>query len=434
MGIGIIVGHSNMDIDCFGSLVLARHIYPEYIPIVSSRIHPVAKNLYNIYKDHLNFVKIKEIDRTNIDHIVILDTRNMNRVKEYFSSIPEFNGKVTIYDHHSNEECDIPEAELISFDTGANTSLLCKQIREKNISLSEEEATIALAGVYADTGNFTHDNVMIEDFISAKFLLDNGANIKVVNKLLSKLKEEYQVSLFHNLLNSIEFITVNGHALCLSYMELDGQMGGLNAVVEQVFEVEDTEGMISVFYLKEEKSHLIIARSKKDSIDMSYILSYFGGGGHVQAASALIKKSADYPIYEHVKAVLKRRTNPAMTTKMIMKPVNCAKESWSLLDTSLQLEKDNTSGVPVLSDDGSLVGMITLRDIMKGRKHNQMHAPIKAYMTRNIITADTATTMREVESIFYRNDIGHLPILDGETLVGLVTRQDYVSYLHQEKS
>ena len=167
---------------------------------------------------------------------------------------------------------------------------------------------------------------------------------------------------------------------------------------------------------------------------MSYILSYFGGGGHIQAASALIKKSAEYPIYEHVKAVVKRRTNPAITTKTIMHPVSCAEESWSLLQTSLHLENDNSSGVPVLNKGGDLVGMITLRDIMKGRKHNQMHAPVKAYMTRRLITADTSTTMRELEHIFYRNDIGHLPILDGNKLVGLVTRQDYVTYLHQEQN
>ncbi len=39
----IIIGHSNMDLDCIASIVLAGKLYPGYKKVRSRLIHPVAK-------------------------------------------------------------------------------------------------------------------------------------------------------------------------------------------------------------------------------------------------------------------------------------------------------------------------------------------------------------------------------------------------------
>ena len=36
----IIVGHSNMDLDCIGSIVLAKYLFTDYMPVKSRLIHP----------------------------------------------------------------------------------------------------------------------------------------------------------------------------------------------------------------------------------------------------------------------------------------------------------------------------------------------------------------------------------------------------------
>ena len=51
----IIVGHTNLDLDCIGSMVLARYIYPDHKPVLSRLVHPSARNLYNLYHYHLDF-------------------------------------------------------------------------------------------------------------------------------------------------------------------------------------------------------------------------------------------------------------------------------------------------------------------------------------------------------------------------------------------
>jgi tRNA nucleotidyltransferase (CCA-adding enzyme) len=103
-------------------------------------------------------------------------------------------------------------------------------------------------------------------------------------------------------------------------------------------------------------------------------------------------------------------------------------ERTSLLDASLALEAADLTGVPVLNDGGELTGYINLWDIMKGRRAGQMKAPVSAYMSKPAIFADGSITMHEVERIFYKHHIGHLPIMENQKIVGIVTRGDYLEY------
>ena len=103
-------------------------------------------------------------------------------------------------------------------------------------------------------------------------------------------------------------------------------------------------------------------------------------------------------------------------------------ETMSLLEASLVLEKTEITGARVLGAAGDLVGFISLRDIMKGRKANNMKLMVKAYMSRPAISAGATLTMREIEKIFFKHHIGHLPIVEDGRLLGIVTRRDYLEY------
>jgi tRNA nucleotidyltransferase (CCA-adding enzyme) len=165
-----------------------------------------------------------------------------------------------------------------------------------------------------------------------------------VRKLLGKLQEEHQVSLFHELLNSLEFRQIHGFSIITSYMKLSGQMAGLAAVIERVFEVEDADAYIAVFELEKENAHLLISRASNKRIDLNLIMNSFGGAGHPQAASALIKNSGGFPIYQHVFHVLNQRLNHALTGFELMRPATTVPESWSLMEAAIHLEETNNSG------------------------------------------------------------------------------------------
>ena len=430
----IIIGHSNMDLDCIASIVLAGKLYPDYKKVRSRLIHPVAKNLYNLMKKQIDFLNLKDVINEDIENIVVVDTRSMQRIKEFEPLISKATGDIIVYDHHPSDSHDIPCKELNYSKCGANATYIGNLIKEKNITVTADEATIGLTGIYADTGNFTHENITSLDFTVADFFLNSGASVKLVKYFLENLKEEYQISLLHEILNRITYRDLNGQQIVLSYVELDDQISGLASVVEKVFDIENPEAYFALFYLKKRNTTLIIARSRKDSIKLNELLAGFNGGGHEKAASAKVKGGTGEEVYNELLDVLRSKLENARTASELMtKDVHCIDENFSMMEASVYLENLNCTGAPVIDSNKNLTGILTLRDIMKARKSDQMHSPVKGYMTRNVITAEKNTTLSKIEKILYKNSIGHLPVMDENHIAGIITRTDFLKFLYGEK-
>lgn len=429
----IIIGHNNTDIDCLGSIVLAKYIYPDSIILKNRLINPSAKRVYNLYNHYFNFVNLKEINIKNVDKIIIVDTRKIERIKDFKNLILSFKGNIDIWDHHTKEKATIPYTNLYSMQTGANTTLIGLELIKRNIKITKEDATIALAGIYADTGNFSHPSTTREDFYVASYLLQNDASINIISKFNTAFQNIIQKSLFHKILNNLSYKIFNGHFIIISYYALEKQNGGLANIVEKIHEIENPDATFAIFYFKKENNTLIIARSQKDTIDLQKIMKEFGGGGHTQAASAYIKKTSGIKVRKKLEEILENKILPAITAKDIMvKNPDCIQKNWSLKKASIFLEKINHTGAPVLDEKGELAGFLTLRDIMKGRKVNQMNAPVSAYMRKKVVTASPNITIRTIEKIFYLNNIGHIPIIENNKVVGIITRSDLIKYFEKK--
>lgn len=429
----IIFGHTNMDLDCFGSIALVKYLYPDYQPVQSSLIHPAARNLYNLYQNRFDFISPKDLENETIEKIVVVDTRSRNRVKEYFKHIKNFDGDIEVYDHHPADSDDIEGATVHSGAYGSNTTFIGLKLMEKGIAIDPEDATIALTGVFADTGSFQHENITSADLEVAAYLVKQKASLKLVKKFLETLSDRHQISLFHNVLNRLTHKNINGNSIILSYLELESQVGGIAEVIEKIFEIEKADAIFCVFHFNHNDDTLIVARSAKDSIQLDEILGDFGGGGHKKAASALVKEKSGMMVFAELEDYLKKSLQPALIAEDIMiTDVHVIRDNVSLMDASLMLEQVNHTGAPVLNPQGKLVGFLTLRDIMKGRKNNQMHASVKGFMSTKLVTATRDVTLREIEELLFRNNIGHLPIVQGQSLVGIVTRSDYLKVMSDE--
>jgi len=431
---GVIVGHSNMDLDCFGSIALARHLFPGYTALQSRHVHPVARNLATMYRNHLQLVPTKDFKGRKVEHLVVLDTRSMDRVKEYLELFDGPPGRIDVYDHHPADSRDIPGATFHESTLGSNSTFLGTLLMERDLRITPDDATIALTGIYADTGNFTHGNVSPDDFRVASYLLAAGASIQLVKTFLSPLRERPQITMFHEVLGDLVHRDIRGHSILLSYTELDGPHQGLSPVVEKIFEVENPDAYFAVFFFKHNDSAVIICRNQKDTIEVDRVMGAFGGGGHKKAASATLKQVKGQEVYRTLLEFLESSLRPAVTAQDIMTPeVQVLPESATLLEAALFLEETNHTGFPVVDDAGTLVGFMTLRDIMKGRRAGQMHAPVKGYMTRKVIHAARTTTFREMEDLLLTHNIGHLPVLDGGKIVGIVSRTDYLAFRREER-
>jgi tRNA nucleotidyltransferase (CCA-adding enzyme) len=423
-----------MDFDCLGSLILAKKLFPDHVLVRSRIIHPMAYGVYNLYKEYFNFIDPKDLEKEKIEHIIIVDTSSAERVKEYFKYMRNQEPRITIYDHHPNEECNIPGAENAGKNWGANTSYLAKLAMEQGITLTSEEATIALTGIYADTGRLIYENVCRGDLEAAAWLLDMGGSLRLVKSFLETIREDDQLLVLNQLLLMVEKKLIHGHEILLSYLELDENIPGLAPVVEKIMEIENPDAYFAVFFVRKTKTILVITRSQKQRINLHALLRDYGGGGHQLAASLMLRGQEGPLFYEEFLNHLEKSLVPATCAKDVMTTdVFTIHENSSVMDASIYMEKVNHTGLPVLDNQGKISGFIGLRDIMKARRVSQMHAPVSAYMSKNIISSHPAVTMREVERVFFKNHIGHLPIIENDTLIGIVTRWDFLEYKSRRK-
>jgi tRNA nucleotidyltransferase (CCA-adding enzyme) len=419
-----------MDFDCLGSLILVKKLFPDYKLVKSNRIHPAAQNMYDFYVNFFDFLEPKDISGKEIEQIIIVDTCMSSRVSEIFAYIKNPQPSIKIFDHHPTQACDIPGAEIIGGRFGATTSLLGKLAMQKGVSLAAEEATIALTAIYGDTGRLLYESVSPEDYEVSAWLLNMGASLTLVRSFLETVKEDGQIAVFNQLRPALH--TIQGNIVLISYIELVENVSGLAAVVEKIMENQNPDAYFAIFSILNENTVLIIARSQKKTIDLDALLSVYGGGGHSMAASAKIPGLGGLKFLDDFSAYLEKSLKPAIGAMEIMtKNVFTIHETTTLMDASMFLERVDLTAVPVVNWKGDVTGFISLRDIMKGRKQKKMHKPVKAFMSRPVISIGSKASMREIERIFYKHKISRLPVLEDEKLLGIVTRWDYLQFQNQ---
>jgi IMP dehydrogenase len=107
---------------------------------------------------------------------------------------------------------------------------------------------------------------------------------------------------------------------------------------------------------------------------------------------------------------------------MIIDPVTL-KDNSTLGDAQRIMKEFKIGGIPVIDNDGKLVGILTNRDL---RFQKQTARPVREIMTKdNLITAKEGISMEEAESILQEYKIEKLPIIDKNgKLIGLITYKD----------
>jgi CBS domain-containing protein/anti-sigma regulatory factor (Ser/Thr protein kinase) len=82
------------------------------------------------------------------------------------------------------------------------------------------------------------------------------------------------------------------------------------------------------------------------------------------------------------------------------------------------------SGVPVL-EEGRLVGIISLEDIVRALTKNDLSATTSQYMTRKVVTVASYEPVVQAIRTFTEEQLGRLPVVDEEgKLVGMITKGD----------
>ena len=86
---------------------------------------------------------------------------------------------------------------------------------------------------------------------------------------------------------------------------------------------------------------------------------------------------------------------------------------------------DQQTGSLLVTDGDELLGIVTERDVLKAVATNTpLDTPISELMSKDLITVDPGTSLREAARIMTEKWIRHLPVLEGGKLVGVVSQRD----------
>lgn len=103
----------------------------------------------------------------------------------------------------------------------------------------------------------------------------------------------------------------------------------------------------------------------------------------------------------------------------------------SLFDAAKQMAECNIGALLVM-DRGSLVGIITERDIVKNAANDKKlnkDVKIKDVMSTNLLVVKPGDDLDYVMAIMIQNNIRHTPVIEESGLVGLLSMRDVVRVL-----
>ena len=91
-------------------------------------------------------------------------------------------------------------------------------------------------------------------------------------------------------------------------------------------------------------------------------------------------------------------------------------------DVKKIVDETYTGGILILDEKGSVVGIVTTRDLLFEEDDTK---PVSEIMTRQVVTASRDTSLEQAERILHEHRIEKLPLVDGKgKLAGLITLKD----------
>jgi len=141
----VITTHTNADFDAMASMLAAKKLYPDAVVAFSGSQEQGLRDFFvqsTFYA--FDFAKIKDVDFDRVTRLILVDIRDPNRIGPFKKLLNVKNLEIHVYDHHPLSDGDIRgDIEHIA-DVGATVTIFVEILREREISITPDEATILM--------------------------------------------------------------------------------------------------------------------------------------------------------------------------------------------------------------------------------------------------------------------------------------------------
>ncbi|MDT8378657.1 MAG: CBS domain-containing protein [Desulfotignum sp.] len=426
----IVTTHKGTDFDALASLVAATLIYPDARPVIPGEVNENLKPFLAIHKDVFGLLTPKDINLDQVDTLIVVDTCTWGRLDPRLSILKEKPDlEIIAWDHHVQGDIKLTHSHIR--ETGACITLLISEIKKKRTLITPIQATLFLIGLYEDTGNLTFPSTVAEDAHAAGFLLDRKADLTILASFLKQAYARQHKDVLYEMIRKSETVKRSGFSVGFSKLELEERIQNLAMVVQMYREIINADAAFGIFRDLTQDKCMVIGRSGVDEINISLIMRSMGGGGHPGAGSALIKAANPDVVQEMILELISGNQQTSVMLSDIMSyPVVKVLEDTPVEEVVKILRDLGCTGLPVVDSQDDLVGVVSRRDLKKIRQSKQMTAPIKAFMTRNVVTISHERSAVEVARLMIKHDIGRVPVVKDGKMIGIVTRSDVMMYFY----
>jgi tRNA nucleotidyltransferase (CCA-adding enzyme) len=427
----LILTHENADFDAIASQLGAYKLNPEGVPLLPRRVNRNVMQFLTLYWDVLPYMRPEEWKKKKVDSVLLVDTHSLSSVRGVVR-----HPNVRVIDHHVGQK----QQEDWSYHVeavGATTTLLVEQLRRRGLSLTSEEATLLMLGIYEDTGSLTYDTTTSRDINAASWLAEQGAQLTVLRRFLNIPLTPIQRDLYDALQANARWEKINGQNILIASAEAPPKFD--DEISSVVHRLRDAMGPAGLFVLVQiGRDVQLVARSNRDAIDVSTVAKALGGGGHSRAAAAMVVGAALSEVTVRLEEVLPQAIEPMARVVQIMSyGVQTLEPTTTVQEAEVLMQRFGHEGYPVVDPaKRELVGLLTRRSVDRAISHDLGRLPVSRIMKTGAITVRPSDSVERVQQLMLQSGWGQIPVVaDSEHApshpIGIVTRTDLLNFLFQ---
>ncbi|MHB9148834.1 MAG: CBS domain-containing protein [Thermoleophilia bacterium] len=441
----VITTHQNADFDAFAATVAASLLFPDARIVFAGSLNRNVREFAALHGEDLPTVGFRSLDLDSVRRLIVVDTADCSRLAELGALCGRPGVEVIVFDHHQEETPERPsfvegENWVLSPD-GSQAASMVHILREREVPISPLQATIFALGIHEDTGSLTYPRTTVRDAEMLALCMRLGASQTLIEHYLHNPLTLEQREILLRMVDEVRVEQVRGQEIHVVAMSNPVYVDGLSVIAHKVMDLLNSDVLLQVVEM--EGRVFVTARSRTTAVDVARLLASAGGGGHAQAASAVLRDTSAEVVLRRLLDELAASTPTLPTAADIMsRPVRFIEANTSVEEALLAAQRYGHSGISV--KEGELVvGIVARRDLDKAVRHGLGHAPVKGVMTRNVVFAPVSATVEELRRLMSATNVGRLHILTDaayedarrlgavqvQAVLGIATRTDVLAAL-----
>ncbi len=431
----LILTHENADFDAIASQLAAGKLFPEATILLPRRLNKNVEQFLMLYWSAFSFTRMEDWQRRKVAKVVLVDTHALNTVRGMVK-----HPQVQVIDHHL-EHKRRKSWEYRLEAVGATTTILVEMLQTQGISLTPEEATLLLLGIYEDTGSLTYDTTTQRDLAAGAWLLAQQANLTVVRRFLHVPLTPAQLALYDALHTAVSWREIHGQSIIITGAVAPADFQDeIASIAHRLRESLTPAGLFVLVQLGHDVQ--LVARSLSDQVDVSIAARALGGGGHERAAAARVKNAALDEVKKRIEEMLPEIVQPvARVADLMSYGVQTVSPDLSIREAAELMQRYGYEGYPVVDErQGKLVGLLTRRAVDRAISHNLGRLPLSRIMRAGAVTARPSDSIDRLQQLMLAEGWGQIPVLAEDAPapdarpIGIVTRTDLLNYLFQPQT